>query len=82
MNNLTAQARAIYRLHMRFQDRPEILLNPKLDFITVNQMRKITNTQFEELQNKITQVILEKEVQEILNNRELELGDLGDLNRA
>ncbi|KAG9303257.1 hypothetical protein G9A89_013583 [Geosiphon pyriformis] len=39
---------------------PEILLNPELDFITINQMRKITNTQFEELQNKITQDCLVK----------------------
>ncbi|KAG9289626.1 hypothetical protein G9A89_014361 [Geosiphon pyriformis] len=81
-NNLTTQAKAIYQLHMGFQDRPEILLNLEIDSITVNQMEKITNTQFEELQNKITQVILEKEVQEILKDRELELEDLGDLDGA
>ncbi|KAG9305295.1 hypothetical protein G9A89_007790 [Geosiphon pyriformis] len=63
-------------------NRLEILLNLEMDSITVNQMEKITNTQFEELQNKITQVILEKEVQKILKNRELELGDLENLNRA
>ncbi|KAG9289296.1 hypothetical protein G9A89_007857, partial [Geosiphon pyriformis] len=51
-----------------------------MDTITVNQMGKITNTQFEELQNKIEQVILKKKVQKLLKNRELELGDLGDLN--
>ncbi|KAG9303925.1 hypothetical protein G9A89_005835 [Geosiphon pyriformis] len=60
----------------------EILLNPEIDFITVNQMRKIINTQFEELQNKITQVILEKEVQEILKDRKLELENVGDLDGA
>ncbi|KAG9297005.1 hypothetical protein G9A89_008591 [Geosiphon pyriformis] len=64
---------------MEFQDRLEILLNSELDSITVNQIGKITNTQFEELQNKITQAILKKEVQEIFNGRELKLGDLGDL---
>ncbi|KAG9294441.1 hypothetical protein G9A89_001946 [Geosiphon pyriformis] len=62
--------------------KPEILLNPKLDSIMVNQMKKITNAQFEELQNRITQIILEKEVQEILKKKELELGDLGDLDGA
>ncbi|KAG9298264.1 hypothetical protein G9A89_002752 [Geosiphon pyriformis] len=81
-NNLTTQARAIYWLHTEFQDRLEILLNLELNSITVNQMGKITNTQFEELQNKITQVILEKEVQKILKDRELELENLGDLNGA
>ncbi|KAG9302657.1 hypothetical protein G9A89_007361 [Geosiphon pyriformis] len=35
-------------------------------------MEKITNTQFKELQNKITQVILEKKVQEILKDGELD----------
>ncbi|KAG9298756.1 hypothetical protein G9A89_012824 [Geosiphon pyriformis] len=81
-NNLTIQAKAIYWLYTGFQDRPEILLNPELDFITVNQMGKITNAQFEKLQNRITQVILEKEVQKILENEELELRDLEDLNGA
>ncbi|KAG9299095.1 hypothetical protein G9A89_020408 [Geosiphon pyriformis] len=52
-NNLTTQARIIYWLHTGFQDRPEILLNPKINSITINQMGKITNAQFEELQNKI-----------------------------
>ncbi|KAG9307534.1 hypothetical protein G9A89_000013 [Geosiphon pyriformis] len=61
-NNLTIQAKAIYQLHIRFQDRPEILLNLEMDSITVNQIGKITNTQFEELQNKITQAILKKKV--------------------
>ncbi|KAG9287636.1 hypothetical protein G9A89_023986 [Geosiphon pyriformis] len=69
-------------LHTGFQNRLEILLNTEIDTVTVNQMRKIINAQFEELQNKITQIILGKEVQELLNNKELELGDLGDLNRA
>ncbi|KAG9301542.1 hypothetical protein G9A89_008394 [Geosiphon pyriformis] len=40
-----------------------------MDSITINQMGKITNAQFKELQNKITQVIFEKEVQEILKDR-------------
>ncbi|KAG9299198.1 hypothetical protein G9A89_013846 [Geosiphon pyriformis] len=81
-NNLTTQAKAIYQLHAGFQDRLKILLNPEMDSITVNQIKKINNTQFEELQNKITQVILEKEVQEILKDRELKLGDLENFNRA
>ncbi|KAG9303515.1 hypothetical protein G9A89_018411 [Geosiphon pyriformis] len=78
-NNLTTQARAIYWLHMGFQDRLEILLNLELDSITINQMGKITNTQFEELQNQIAQIILEREVQEILNDKKLELRNLRDL---
>ncbi|KAG9287692.1 hypothetical protein G9A89_004095 [Geosiphon pyriformis] len=52
-NNLSTQARAIYWLHIGFQDRPEILLNPEINSITINQMGKITNAQFEKLQNKI-----------------------------
>ncbi|KAG9284376.1 hypothetical protein G9A89_023633 [Geosiphon pyriformis] len=32
--------------------------------------------------NKITPIIFEKEVQKLLKNGELELGDLGDLDRA
>ncbi|KAG9294437.1 hypothetical protein G9A89_001942 [Geosiphon pyriformis] len=75
-NNLTTQTRAIYRLHTGFQDRPKILLNLEINFITINQMRKITNVQFEDLQNKIAQVILEKKVQKILKDGELEVRDL------
>ncbi|KAG9286003.1 hypothetical protein G9A89_022679 [Geosiphon pyriformis] len=78
-NNLTTQARAIYWLYIGFQDRPKILLNLELDFITINQMGKMTNTQFEELQNQITQIILKREVQKILNDKELILEDLRDL---
>ncbi|KAG9288341.1 hypothetical protein G9A89_021372 [Geosiphon pyriformis] len=58
-------------LYMGFQDRPEILLNTAMDTVTSNQLRKMTNAQFEELQTKITQVILEKEVQEIIQEGEL-----------
>ncbi|KAG9290608.1 hypothetical protein G9A89_011571 [Geosiphon pyriformis] len=64
------------------KNQPEILLNTKIDTVTVNQIRKLTNAQFEELQNKITQIILKKEIQKLLKNRELELGDLENLNRA
>ncbi|KAG9298152.1 hypothetical protein G9A89_000029 [Geosiphon pyriformis] len=53
-----------------------------MDTVTVNQMGKITNAQFEELQNKITQIILGKEVQEILKDRKIELGDLEDFDKA
>ncbi|KAG9286351.1 hypothetical protein G9A89_014517 [Geosiphon pyriformis] len=81
-NNLITQAKAIYWLHTGFQDQPEILLNTEIDTVTVNQMRKLINAQFEELQNKITQIILGKEVQELLKNGELELEDLGDFNGA
>ncbi|KAG9286787.1 hypothetical protein G9A89_012337 [Geosiphon pyriformis] len=42
-NNLTTQARAIYWLYMRFQNRPEILLNTAMDTVTSNQLRKMTN---------------------------------------
>ncbi|KAG9287559.1 hypothetical protein G9A89_019620 [Geosiphon pyriformis] len=52
-------------------DQPEILLNKAMDMVTNNQLRKITNTQFEELQTQITQVILENEIQEILQERKL-----------
>ncbi|KAG9291146.1 hypothetical protein G9A89_013018 [Geosiphon pyriformis] len=47
-------------------DRPEILLNKAIDMVTSNQLEKITNAQFEELQTQITQVILENEIQKIL----------------
>ncbi|KAG9286280.1 hypothetical protein G9A89_014266 [Geosiphon pyriformis] len=42
-----------------------------MDMVTSNQLGKITNAQFEELQTQITQVILENEIQEILQEREL-----------
>ncbi|KAG9285543.1 hypothetical protein G9A89_006531 [Geosiphon pyriformis] len=42
-NNLSTQARAIYRIHTAFQDKPEILLNKAMDIITSNQLGKITN---------------------------------------
>ncbi|KAG9290578.1 hypothetical protein G9A89_020948 [Geosiphon pyriformis] len=58
-------------LYMEFQDRPEILLNTAIDTVMNNQLGKMTNAQFEELQTKITQVILEKEVQEIIQEGEL-----------
>ncbi|KAG9294292.1 hypothetical protein G9A89_021651 [Geosiphon pyriformis] len=70
-NNLTTQARAIYWLYMGFQDQPEILLNTAINTVISNQLGKITNTQFEELQTQITQVILEKEVQKIIQEGEL-----------
>ncbi|KAG9298931.1 hypothetical protein G9A89_015953 [Geosiphon pyriformis] len=43
-----------------------------MDMVTSNQLGKITNAQFEELQTQITQVILENEIQEILQERELQ----------
>ncbi|KAG9293081.1 hypothetical protein G9A89_016443 [Geosiphon pyriformis] len=52
-------------------DKPEILLNKAMDIITSNQLEKITNAQFEELQTQITQVILENKIQEILQKGEL-----------
>ncbi|KAG9306654.1 hypothetical protein G9A89_004201 [Geosiphon pyriformis] len=73
-NNLTTQARAIYWL--------QILLNTEINTVTVNQMGKLTNAQFEKLQNKITQIIFRKKVQKLLKNREIELGNLGDLDGA
>ncbi|KAG9298180.1 hypothetical protein G9A89_005448 [Geosiphon pyriformis] len=78
-NNLFTQAQAIYRIHTAFQDKPEILLNRAMDMVTSNQLRKITNAQFEELQTQITQVILKNEIQEIF--QEEELHEL-DFNRA
>ncbi|KAG9300761.1 hypothetical protein G9A89_023559 [Geosiphon pyriformis] len=42
-----------------------------MDLVTSNQLGKITNAQFEELQTQITQVILENKIQEILQKREL-----------
>ncbi|KAG9296699.1 hypothetical protein G9A89_001331 [Geosiphon pyriformis] len=70
-NNLSTQTQAIYRIHTAFQERPEILLNKAIDMITSNQLGKITNAQFEELQTQITQVIFENEIQKILQEGEL-----------
>ncbi|KAG9301478.1 hypothetical protein G9A89_006575 [Geosiphon pyriformis] len=61
-NNLSTQARAIYRIHTAFQDEPEILLNKAIDMVTSNQLGKITNAQFEKLQTQITQVILKNKI--------------------
>ncbi|KAG9304301.1 hypothetical protein G9A89_019863 [Geosiphon pyriformis] len=58
---------------------PEILLNKAMDMVTSNQLRKITNAQFEKLQTQITQVILKNKIQKIL--QEGELNEL-DFNRA
>ncbi|KAG9305480.1 hypothetical protein G9A89_021198 [Geosiphon pyriformis] len=52
-------------------NRPEILLNKAMNMITSNQLEKITNAQFEELQTQITQVIFENKIQEILQKGEL-----------
>ncbi|KAG9303711.1 hypothetical protein G9A89_018608 [Geosiphon pyriformis] len=65
-NNLSIQAQAIYQIHTAFQDQSEILLNKAMDMVT-------------KLQTQITQVILENEIQEIL--QEEELTEL-DFNRA
>ncbi|KAG9283953.1 hypothetical protein G9A89_005460 [Geosiphon pyriformis] len=78
-NNLFTQARAIYQIHTAFQNRPEILLNKAIDMVTSNQLGKIINAQFKELQTQITQIILENKIQEIL--QEGELNKL-DFNRA
>ncbi|KAG9286398.1 hypothetical protein G9A89_014564 [Geosiphon pyriformis] len=50
-----------------------------MDMVTSNQLGKITNAQFEELQTQITQVILENKIQEILQEGELHdgLGTVG-----
>ncbi|KAG9295432.1 hypothetical protein G9A89_013461 [Geosiphon pyriformis] len=77
-NNLFTQVRAIYRIYTVFQDWLKILLNKAIDTVTVNQLGKITNVQFEELQTQITQIILEKEIQEIIQTEEFE--KLGDRN--
>ncbi|KAG9295578.1 hypothetical protein G9A89_003881 [Geosiphon pyriformis] len=42
-----------------------------MDMVTSNQLEKITNDQFEELQTQITQVILKNKIQEILQEEEL-----------
>ncbi|KAG9285640.1 hypothetical protein G9A89_009280 [Geosiphon pyriformis] len=42
-----------------------------MDMVISNQLGKITNAQFEELQTQITQIILENEIQEILQEGEL-----------
>ncbi|KAG9302981.1 hypothetical protein G9A89_022641 [Geosiphon pyriformis] len=42
-----------------------------MDRVTSNQLGKITNAQFEELQTQITQVILENKIQKILQEGEL-----------
>ncbi|KAG9304728.1 hypothetical protein G9A89_003902 [Geosiphon pyriformis] len=42
-----------------------------MDMVTSNQLGKITNAQFKELQTQITQVILENKIQEILQKGEL-----------
>ncbi|KAG9287271.1 hypothetical protein G9A89_008901 [Geosiphon pyriformis] len=70
-NNLSTQARAIYQIHTAFQNRPEILLNKAMDMVISNQLGKITNAQFKELQTQIIQIILENKVQEILQEEEL-----------
>ncbi|KAG9286364.1 hypothetical protein G9A89_014530, partial [Geosiphon pyriformis] len=70
-NNLSTQARAIYQIHTAFQDKPEILHNRAIDMVTSNQLGKITNAQFKELQTQITQVILENKIQKILQEGEL-----------
>ncbi|KAG9302019.1 hypothetical protein G9A89_021063 [Geosiphon pyriformis] len=53
------------------QNKPEILLNKAMDMVTSNQLGKITNAQFEELQTQITQVILKNEIQKILQEEKL-----------
>ncbi|KAG9291985.1 hypothetical protein G9A89_017884 [Geosiphon pyriformis] len=65
-------SQAIYQIHTAFQNKPDILLNRAMDMVTSNQLGKITNAQFEELQTQITQVILENEIQEILQEGELQ----------
>ncbi|KAG9291604.1 hypothetical protein G9A89_022023 [Geosiphon pyriformis] len=52
-------------------NQPKILLNKAMDTITSNQLGKITNAQFEELQTQITQVILKNKIQEIFQEEEL-----------
>ncbi|KAG9306247.1 hypothetical protein G9A89_016151 [Geosiphon pyriformis] len=42
-----------------------------MDMVTSNQLEKITNAQFEELQIQIAQVILENKIQEIFQEEEL-----------
>ncbi|KAG9291008.1 hypothetical protein G9A89_012880 [Geosiphon pyriformis] len=52
-------------------DRPEILLNKAIDLVTSNQLGKITNAQFEELQTQITQ----EELNELDFDREYSIED-------
>ncbi|KAG9301111.1 hypothetical protein G9A89_012494 [Geosiphon pyriformis] len=59
-NNLSTQVQAIYQIHTAFQNQSEILLNKAIDTITSNQLGKITNAQFEELQTQIAQKTKEK----------------------
>ncbi|KAG9295896.1 hypothetical protein G9A89_006635 [Geosiphon pyriformis] len=60
VDKIIAKARAIYQIHTAFQDRPEILLNKAMDIVISNQLGKITNAQFEELQTQITQLVFLK----------------------
>ncbi|KAG9291456.1 hypothetical protein G9A89_021875 [Geosiphon pyriformis] len=60
-----------YNNFQETMDQPEILFNKTMDMVTSNQLGKITNTQFKELQTQITQVILENKIQKILQEKEL-----------
>ncbi|KAG9299850.1 hypothetical protein G9A89_003394 [Geosiphon pyriformis] len=77
-NNLVTQAQAMYQIHTAFQNRPEILLSKAMDMVTSNQLRKITNAQFEKLQIQITQNIIngssfEHQVMSLLFNSTAEI---------
>ncbi|KAG9295852.1 hypothetical protein G9A89_006591 [Geosiphon pyriformis] len=71
VDKIIVKTQAIYQIHTAFQDRPEILRNKAMDIVISNQLGKITNAQFEELQTQITQVILENKIQKILQEEEL-----------
>ncbi|KAG9294415.1 hypothetical protein G9A89_001920 [Geosiphon pyriformis] len=77
-NNLSTQVQAIYQIHTAFQDKPEILFNRAMNLVISNQLEKITNAQFEELQTQITQkgttarlnlaTMLRKKLRKLLEN--------------
>ncbi|KAG9298008.1 hypothetical protein G9A89_018836 [Geosiphon pyriformis] len=48
-NNLTLHYKAVYRLYFAFQHCPNVLLYGSIKMITVNNIRQITNQQFEDL---------------------------------
>ncbi|KAG9286432.1 hypothetical protein G9A89_014598 [Geosiphon pyriformis] len=60
------------KMNLTLHNYPEILLHSDMKTITINQWRKMNNTQVENVKNKVEQTILEKKVLELIQNEDFD----------
>ncbi|KAG9292587.1 hypothetical protein G9A89_006958 [Geosiphon pyriformis] len=65
-NNLTLHYKATYQLYATFQHCPNVLLNGSMKTIMINNIERITNQQFKDLQKAILEATIEHYINKVM----------------